>query len=156
MLRTLCIAVAVLASTAAVAQDAPSGSAERGRRLFAEFTCNSCHGNLGQGGDLGAGPKIYPNPFPFVAFKAQVRKPRLTMPGLWREVDEGPGHRPISTPILTRSSRRRRPKTFRCCATEFFFNPMKCQSKTKTLLHRRRLQENRRRCEAHALANKWR
>lgn len=80
MLRILCITGWLLASTLAMAQDAPSGSAERGRRLFAEFTCNSCHGNLGQGGDLGAGPKIYPNPFPFVAFKAQVRKPRLTMP----------------------------------------------------------------------------
>jgi cytochrome c553 len=80
MLRTICIAGLLLASTLAIAQNAPAGSAERGHRLFTDLTCFSCHGYQGQGGDLGAGPKIYPNPFPFVAFKAQLRKPRQTMP----------------------------------------------------------------------------
>ena len=34
----------------------------------------------GQGGERGAGPKIYPNPFPYQAFVMQVRRPRLVMP----------------------------------------------------------------------------
>jgi len=38
------------------------------------------HGTVGQGGERGAGPKIYPNPFPYAAFVMQVRKPRQGMP----------------------------------------------------------------------------
>ena len=35
---------------------------------------------MGQGGDRGSGPRIYPNPYPFQAFVMQVRKPRQGMP----------------------------------------------------------------------------
>jgi mono/diheme cytochrome c family protein len=42
--------------------------------------CHTCHGTVGQGGERGAGPKIYPNPFPWQAFLTQVRKPRQAMP----------------------------------------------------------------------------
>jgi hypothetical protein len=35
---------------------------------------------LGHGGDRGAGPNIAPNPFPYVAFVQQTRKPRQVMP----------------------------------------------------------------------------
>jgi len=59
---------------------APAGDAERGQKLFRQQLCYTCHGTLGQGGDRGSGPKIYPNPFPFAAFVAQVRKPRQSMP----------------------------------------------------------------------------
>lgn len=59
---------------------APAGSAERGKKVYLEQLCYTCHGTVGQGGDRGSGPKIYPNPFPFPAFVMQVRKPRQGMP----------------------------------------------------------------------------
>jgi mono/diheme cytochrome c family protein len=59
---------------------APAGSAQRGKKLYMEQLCYTCHGTVGQGGDRGSGPKIYPNPYPFAAFVVQVRKPRQTMP----------------------------------------------------------------------------
>ena len=59
---------------------APPGNAERGRKVFMEQLCYTCHGTFGQGGDRGSGPKIYPNPFPYAAFITQVRKPRQSMP----------------------------------------------------------------------------
>ena len=59
---------------------APAGSAERGKKVFIQQMCHNCHGTVGQGGERGAGPKIYPNPFPYQAFVMQVRKPRQVMP----------------------------------------------------------------------------
>jgi mono/diheme cytochrome c family protein len=59
---------------------APPGSAERGRKLYMAQLCHTCHGTVGQGGERGAGPKIYPNPFPYAAFVIQIRKPRQVMP----------------------------------------------------------------------------
>ena len=59
---------------------APAGSAERGKKAYLEQLCYTCHGTVGQGGDRGSGPKIYPNPYPFPAFVMQVRKPRQGMP----------------------------------------------------------------------------
>ncbi|MDB5761919.1 MAG: hypothetical protein JWQ21_914 [Herminiimonas sp.] len=60
--------------------NAPAGSAERGKQLFIKNTCISCHGTLGQGGERGAGPRLAPNPFPFVAVQMQLRQPRGEMP----------------------------------------------------------------------------
>lgn len=72
---------AVLASGAARAQDTPAaGSSERGKKLYMDLSCHACHGTYGQGGDRGAGPKIYPDPFPLSAFAYQLRRPRLDMP----------------------------------------------------------------------------
>lgn len=84
-LRFLAVFAAGLACTGAAAQTAeslgaPPGSAERGKKLYLQQLCHTCHGTLGQGGDRGSGPKIYPNPFPFTAFVVQVRKPRQLMP----------------------------------------------------------------------------
>lgn len=59
---------------------APPGNAKRGGEVFTHQLCHTCHGTVGQGGERGAGPKIYPNPFPFQAFVQQVRKPRQAMP----------------------------------------------------------------------------
>ena len=59
---------------------APAGDAKRGGEVFIRQLCHTCHGTVGQGGERGAGPKIYPNPFPFQAFVTQVRKPRQAMP----------------------------------------------------------------------------
>ena len=83
-MRTLIIALALVAwlgSSAARAQDKPAtASLERGKQLYTDLGCHACHGTHGQGGDRGAGPKIYPNPFPLAAFQYQMRKPRLDMP----------------------------------------------------------------------------
>ena len=83
--RACWVIVALLASAPAAAQTAqglgaPAGDAARGRKIYMEQHCYTCHGTVGQGGDRGAGPKIYPNPFPYVAFAQQVRKPRQAMP----------------------------------------------------------------------------
>jgi mono/diheme cytochrome c family protein len=59
---------------------APSGNAERGKKLYMQQLCHTCHGTMGQGGERGAGPKIYPNPFPYAAWVMQIRKPRQVMP----------------------------------------------------------------------------
>ena len=67
------------ASTAAWSQT-PQGSIERGKKLYQEKWCHSCHGTVGQGGERGAGPRIAPNPFPFEAFAMQTRRPRANMP----------------------------------------------------------------------------
>ena len=78
--------VFALAAGAAIAQQtaqslgAPAGDAARGKKLFLQQLCYTCHGTVGQGGDRGSGPKIYPNPFPYAAFVNQVRKPRQVMP----------------------------------------------------------------------------
>ena len=67
-----------LASTANAAD--PVGTPETGKKLFMQNNCYTCHGTLGQGGERGAGPKLAPNPFPFVAFEMQLRQPRGVMP----------------------------------------------------------------------------
>ncbi len=80
-MRLIAIAVAgsmFLAGTA-LAQDAPAGSPERGKKAYMEHLCYTCHGTVGQGGERGAGPRIAPNPFPWVAFAQQTRKPRQAM-----------------------------------------------------------------------------
>ncbi|MGH8640914.1 MAG: c-type cytochrome [Burkholderiales bacterium] len=85
MWKWLLIGLGSLGAGAAIAQTAqslgaPSGDAERGRKLYMGQLCYTCHGTAGQGGDRGSGPRIYPNPYPFAAFVIQVRKPRQTMP----------------------------------------------------------------------------
>jgi mono/diheme cytochrome c family protein len=63
----------------ALAQDAPKGSAERGKRLYIDLNCHSCHGTHGQGGGRGSEPTI-PAGYPWQGFFNQLRKPRLDMP----------------------------------------------------------------------------
>ena len=68
----------VVAAPMAYAQ--PKGDVERGRKVYQDKWCHTCHGTAGQGGDRGAGPKIAPNPFPWEAFAHQTRRPRSSMP----------------------------------------------------------------------------
>jgi mono/diheme cytochrome c family protein len=75
----LLLGLLIAASSAASAQT-PQGSVERGKKLYQEKWCHSCHGTVGQGGERGAGPKIAPNPFPYDAFVMQTRRPRANMP----------------------------------------------------------------------------
>src|SRR5687767_4820998 len=82
---TVIFACAVMAWTSAAAQTAqslgaPAGDARRGAKLYVDQLCHACHGTVGQGGERGAGPRIYPNPFPYAAWVMQVRKPRAVMP----------------------------------------------------------------------------
>lgn len=61
------------------ALSAPPGNAERGKKIYMEQFCYTCHGTAGQGGERGAGPRIAPNPWPYAAFVQQTRKPRQAM-----------------------------------------------------------------------------
>ena len=86
MWRSILIAAAgLMMATEAAAQTAeklgaPPGDAGRGHKIYIQQMCHNCHGTVGQGGERGAGPKIYPNPFPYQDFLMQVRKPRQVMP----------------------------------------------------------------------------
>ena len=55
----------------------PQGDAENGEKLYNTIGCWQCHGYSGQGG---AGSRIAPDPIPFPAFSAYVRKPGGAMP----------------------------------------------------------------------------
>jgi mono/diheme cytochrome c family protein len=78
-MRIALVFAAALCAGAAFAQDAPKGSAERGKKLFAELNCYSCHGTYGQGGGRNSEPTI-PAGYPWQGFLNQLRKPRLDMP----------------------------------------------------------------------------
>ncbi|HEX4798277.1 MAG TPA: c-type cytochrome [Burkholderiales bacterium] len=73
------LAVVLLCGSALAQDKAPSGSAERGKKLFVDLACYSCHGTHGQGGGRGSEPTI-PAGYPWVGFLNQMRKPRLDMP----------------------------------------------------------------------------
>ena len=70
---------AALCAGAVSAQDTPKGSAERGKKLFVDLNCYSCHGTHGQGGGRNSEPPI-PAGYPWQGFVNQLRKPRLDMP----------------------------------------------------------------------------
>ncbi len=76
------VSLSVLASVAfcSVAIAADLEAAKRGETLYMQHQCYSCHGTQGQGGERNAGPKIFPNPTPYVAFELQMRTPRNLMP----------------------------------------------------------------------------
>lgn len=80
--KAMRIPLAVLLSSAALAAhaQAPAGNSARGKSLFMQDMCYTCHGTAGQGGDRGSGPRIAPDPFPWENFVAQVRHPREQMP----------------------------------------------------------------------------
>ena len=63
---------------AAAAQNAqaPAGNAEKGKQLYTEYFCYSCHASDGSGG---AGVRIAP-PQSYNALRAYVRKPTGGMP----------------------------------------------------------------------------
>jgi mono/diheme cytochrome c family protein len=62
------------------AQTPDAAAVAKGRTVYMQNQCYSCHGTQGQGGERGAGPRIAPNPFPLAAFEMQLRKPRSVMP----------------------------------------------------------------------------
>ena len=81
-MMTFGLAAITSIALSAVAQNAPApnGSAERGKQLFMQKMCYTCHGTVGQGGERGTGPRIAPTQWPYEAFAQQVRHPRQDMP----------------------------------------------------------------------------
>jgi len=73
------LAAMLVAGTTAAQDKAPSGSAERGKKLFVDLACYSCHGTHAQGGGRGAEPPI-PLGYPWAGFLGVLRKPRQDMP----------------------------------------------------------------------------
>lgn len=76
--HVICIFGSLALGHAADAADLEA--AQKGEALYMQHQCYSCHGTQGQGGERNAGPKIFPNPTPFVAFELQLRTPRSLMP----------------------------------------------------------------------------
>jgi mono/diheme cytochrome c family protein len=63
------------------AQDAPSGDAAEGRRVYLAMGCFLCHGRSGQGGALnGPAPVLAKTAMPFGGFLGQLRQPANDMP----------------------------------------------------------------------------
>lgn len=79
LLAIVLLAPAIVFAQSQAPGQAPAGSAETGFKAYIKYQCYTCHGTVGQGGGA-AGPRIAPNPFPWVAFELQVRKPRQDMP----------------------------------------------------------------------------
>jgi mono/diheme cytochrome c family protein len=67
------------AAQATKTSEAPAGNAEKGKQLYTKYGCYECHGRQGQGSTV-SGPRLGPDPVPFEAFAAYVRKPTGEMP----------------------------------------------------------------------------
>ena len=74
------LAATVVAGTALAQDEAPAGNAERGKQLYVELACYSCHALYGQGGGRGAWPKIGRPIMPWTAFAGLIRRPPRDMP----------------------------------------------------------------------------
>ena len=64
---------------AAAQAQAPVGDAVNGKHVYMAVGCYQCHGTVGQG-SRPTGPHIAPNPIPYEAFAAFVRRPANVMP----------------------------------------------------------------------------
>ena len=69
----------LLASATVLMAQAPAGNAARGKELFLKNGCYECHGREGQGSSM-TGPRIAPDPVPFVVLSSYLRKPTGEMP----------------------------------------------------------------------------
>jgi len=78
-MKSLFFAVAILSIPLIALAAEPTGDAANGKRLFMAVGCYECHGTTGAGGGL-AGPRLAPNPLPFIAVKAKVRTASGRMP----------------------------------------------------------------------------
>ena len=85
----LAVTVLLFARRAAPAQqssptpgmdNASSGNAENGKKIFVSDGCYECHGREGQGSTATGGTRIGPPQIPLEAFVSYVRQPALRMP----------------------------------------------------------------------------
>jgi mono/diheme cytochrome c family protein len=75
------VTVVVALGTPALAQDAPRGNADNGKRIYLSNNCFTCHGRVGQGGAYnGPTPSLAKTALPFEGFKFQLRMPVRDMP----------------------------------------------------------------------------
>jgi mono/diheme cytochrome c family protein len=63
----------------------PAGNGQSGKKLFANVGCYACHGREAQG-EGAYGPRLAPDPIPYSAFIAYVRKPADEMPRYGEQV----------------------------------------------------------------------
>src|SRR4051812_28946796 len=78
-MKSLFFSIAIVSiSLGALAAD-PSGDAANGKRLFMTVGCYECHGTTAAGGGP-AGPRLAPNPLPFIAIEAKLRTASGRMP----------------------------------------------------------------------------
>lgn len=78
-MKTVAGCVALALCMVAAASETPSGDPANGKRLFMTYGCYECHGTLGAGGGF-AGPRIAPNPLPFLGVKSKLRTASGRMP----------------------------------------------------------------------------
>ena len=78
-MKTIAACVILALCMVAVAAENPSGDPANGKRLFMTYGCYECHGTLGAGGGI-AGPRIAPNPLPFLGVKTKLRTASGRMP----------------------------------------------------------------------------
>ena len=81
---TVMVAAAAL-SASVLAQTAPAGNAQSGRKLFVSDGCYECHGYEAQGATP-TGPRLGPRPIAFAAFSKYVRQPTGQMPPYTKNV----------------------------------------------------------------------
>jgi mono/diheme cytochrome c family protein len=76
-----CAVAALIVTGTAMAQDtAPAGSVQRGKQIYVDLACYSCHSLHGQGGGRGSWPKISTPLMPWTAFVGLIRRPPRDMP----------------------------------------------------------------------------
>jgi mono/diheme cytochrome c family protein len=79
LLAALLLAAFALSQSAAAQDASPRGDAARGKQIYANYGCWSCHGYSGAGSIM-SGPAVVPMELPFDAFSAQLRQPAASMP----------------------------------------------------------------------------
>ena len=78
MKTRIALAALVAAASFAACGQSPAGDAARGKVVFLNEGCFTCHGTVGHGEPYG--PKLAPHALPWEAFAHQVRHPRSSMP----------------------------------------------------------------------------
>jgi len=77
----MAVAISLGSAGAARAQDAPTGDAVEGKRVYLAVGCYLCHGRAGQGGAMnGPAPILAKTQLPLEGFKFQLRQPINDMP----------------------------------------------------------------------------
>jgi ubiquinol-cytochrome c reductase cytochrome c subunit len=83
-LAAIALALGALPPAVPAQSTAPAGDARHGQAVFVSEGCYECHGYQGEGsgsrGPGGVAPNLAPHPIPYVAFIAQLRRPRERMP----------------------------------------------------------------------------